>query len=40
MLMTYATQTNHLKAEGAYSVLAKAQTLEMDGRNIIHFEIG
>ncbi|MBT3336723.1 MAG: pyridoxal phosphate-dependent aminotransferase [Anaerolineae bacterium] len=38
--MTYATRTNHLKAEGAYAVLAKAQALEADGREIIHFEIG
>ncbi len=38
--MTYATRTNHLKAEGAYAVLAKAQSLESDGREIIHFEIG
>lgn len=36
----YATRTNHLKAEGAYAVLAKAQALEADGRDIIHFEIG
>ena len=40
MNMTYATRTNHLKAEGAYAVLAKAQALEADGRDIIHFEIG
>jgi aspartate aminotransferase len=38
--MTYANRTNHLKAEGAYAVLAKAQALEADGRDIIHFEIG
>jgi len=38
--MTYATRTNHLKAEGAYAVLAKAQALEADGHEIIHFEIG
>ncbi len=38
--MTYADRTNHLKAEGAYAVLAKAQALEADGREIIHFEIG
>ncbi|MCP4142844.1 MAG: pyridoxal phosphate-dependent aminotransferase [Chloroflexi bacterium] len=38
--MTYANRTNHLKAEGAYAVLAKAQALEADGREIIHFEIG
>ncbi len=38
--MTYANRTDHLKAEGAYAVLAKAQSLEADGREIIHFEIG
>jgi aspartate aminotransferase len=38
--MTYATRTDHLQAEGAYAVLAKAQALEADGREIIHFEIG
>ena len=38
--MSYADRTNHLKAEGAYAVLAKAQALEADGREIIHFEIG
>ncbi|MCP4425868.1 MAG: pyridoxal phosphate-dependent aminotransferase [Chloroflexi bacterium] len=38
--MTYATRTNHLKAEGAYEVLARAQALEAQGRDIIHLEIG
>lgn len=38
--MTYATRTNHLKAEGAYEVLARAQALESQGREIIHLEIG
>jgi aspartate/methionine/tyrosine aminotransferase len=38
--MTYATRTNHLKAEGAYEVLAQAQKLEAQGRKIIHLEIG
>ena len=38
--MTYANRTNHLKVEGAYAVLAKAQALEADGRDILHFEIG
>ncbi|MCP4427924.1 MAG: pyridoxal phosphate-dependent aminotransferase [Chloroflexi bacterium] len=38
--MPYAKRTNHLKAEGAYAVLAKAQSLEADGQDIIHFEIG
>ncbi len=36
----YADRTNHLKEEGAYAVLAKAQALEASGREIIHFEIG
>lgn len=38
--MRYADRTDHLKAEGAYQVLAKAQQLEKQGRNIIHLEIG
>jgi aspartate/methionine/tyrosine aminotransferase len=38
--MNYAGRTEHLRAEGAYQVLAKAQELEREGRNIIHFEIG
>jgi len=38
--MLYANRTDHLKAEGAYAVLAKAQSLESQGREIIHFEIG
>jgi aspartate aminotransferase len=38
--MSFAQRTHHLKAEGAYQVLAKAQTLEKAGRNIIHLEIG
>ena len=38
--MTYARRTNHLKAEGAYEVLARAQALEAKGREIIHLEIG
>jgi len=38
--MTYAARTNHLKAEGAYEVLARAQALEAQGREIIHLEIG
>jgi len=38
--MTYAQRTTHLKAEGAYQVLAKANQLEATGREIVHFEIG
>ena len=39
-MMPYAQRTNHLKAEGAYQVLAKANQLEASGRQIVHFEIG
>jgi len=38
--MSYAHRTSHLKPEGAYQVLAKAQALEAAGREIIHLEIG
>jgi aspartate/methionine/tyrosine aminotransferase len=38
--MEYAQRTAHLKPEGAYQVLAKANQLEAAGRKIIHFEIG
>ena len=38
--MSYAIRTQHLKAEGAYQVMAKAQELEAGGRKIIHLEIG
>jgi aspartate aminotransferase len=38
--MSFATRTSHLKAEGAYQVLARAQELEASGRKIIHLEIG
>lgn len=37
---TYAQRIDHLRPEGAYQVLAKAQALERAGRKIIHFEIG
>lgn len=37
---TYAQRIDHLKPEGAYQVLAKAQALERAGRKILHFEIG
>jgi aspartate aminotransferase len=36
----YAKQTDHLRPEGAYQVLALAQQMEADGRSIIHFEAG
>ena len=38
--MSFASRVNHLKAEGAYQVLARAQELEAAGRDIIHLEIG
>jgi aspartate/methionine/tyrosine aminotransferase len=38
--MAYAQRTTHLRPEGAYQVLAKANQLEAAGRKIIHFEIG
>ncbi len=38
--MSFASRTRHLKPEGAYQVLARAQALEASGRQIIHLEIG
>ena len=38
--MSYARRTHHLKPEGAYQVLGRAQSLEASGRKIIHLEIG
>ena len=38
--MPFANRIAHLKAEGAYAVLARAQALEAQGREIIHLEIG
>jgi aspartate aminotransferase len=38
--MPFAQRVAHLKAEGAYAVLARAQALEAQGREIIHLEIG
>jgi aspartate aminotransferase len=38
--VSYARRTDHLKAEGAYFVLAQAQALEAQGKDIIHLEIG
>jgi len=36
----FADRVSGLKPEGAYAVLARAQALEAQGRNIIHLEIG
>ena len=33
-------RVRHLRAEGAYHVLAQAQALEAEGRDIIHLEVG
>jgi aspartate/methionine/tyrosine aminotransferase len=38
--MSYAKRTQTLRSEGAYQVLAKAQALEKEGRDIVHLEIG
>ncbi len=38
--MILANRTNHLKPEGAYQVLARANQLEAAGKEVIHFEIG
>ncbi|MBI5952304.1 MAG: pyridoxal phosphate-dependent aminotransferase [Chloroflexi bacterium] len=38
--MTFANRTAHLKPEGAYQVLARANQLEAEGRQIVHLEIG
>ena len=38
--MSFAHRIAHLKAEGAYVVLARARALEAQGREIIHLEIG
>ena len=39
-MIPFTPRVSHLKPEGAYAVLAKAQALEAKGREIIHFEIG
>src|SRR3990170_8372533 len=36
----FAQRVMHLQAEGAYHVLAQAQALEAEGRDIIHLEVG
>lgn len=38
--MTFTERTNHLKPEGAYQVLEKANQLEAAGHEITHFEVG
>ena len=38
--MSFADRTHHLRPEGAYQVLARAQALEASGREVIHLEIG
>jgi aspartate/methionine/tyrosine aminotransferase len=38
--MLYAQRIAHLREEGAYAVLARAQALEAQGQEIIHLEIG
>ena len=38
--MPFAERVTHLKPEGAYHMLARAQALEAAGRRIIHLEIG
>jgi len=38
--MAFASRIAHLQPEGAYAVLARAQALEAEGREIIHLEIG
>ena len=35
-----AQRVVHLRAEGAYHVLAQAQALEAAGRDILHLEVG
>ena len=38
--MQFASNITHLRPEGAYVVLARANQLEAEGRDIIHLEIG
>ena len=38
--MSFANRVSTLEAEGAYAVLARAQALEAQGREILHLEIG
>ncbi len=37
---TFSERIENIQAEGAYAVMAKAQALESEGRDIIHMEIG
>ncbi len=39
-MLPFAKRTDHLRPEGAYQVLARAQELEAKGHDIIHLEIG
>ena len=38
--MSYASRLDNLMPEGAYAVMTRAQSLEAQGRQIIHLEIG
>lgn len=38
--MKFSNRVFHLEAEGAYAVLARAQELEHQGREILHLELG
>ena len=38
--MEFASRTSHLRPEGAYQLLAPAQEMEANARDIIHLEIG
>ncbi len=38
--MTFAGRVEHLTEEGAYFMMARAQALEAEGRDVIHMEIG
>ncbi|MBM3120820.1 MAG: pyridoxal phosphate-dependent aminotransferase [Chloroflexi bacterium] len=40
MTVAFAQRTDGLRLEGAYQVLARAQELEAQGRQIVHLEIG
>jgi aspartate aminotransferase len=39
-MLPFGRRTDHLRPEGAYQVLARAQELEAKGHDIIHLEIG
>jgi len=39
-LFQFAKRTEHLREEGAYIVFSRAQALEVQGRDIVHLEIG